>query len=116
MHGFIQEIGITLVVATLAGLVTHRIKQPIILGYFLAGALIGPEIGLGWVSDPTNIEIISEIGLVLLLFVIGLEMDIPKILKAGKGMLIAGVGQFPLCVIGGLLLFENLRKTCTLNG
>lgn len=108
MHGFITEIGIAFLVATVLGLITQKIGQPIILGYFLAGVIVGPEIGRPLISDPANIEIISEIGLILLLFVIGLEMDIPKILKAGRQLLIAGVGQFLLCVFYGLAVFGGL--------
>lgn len=108
MHGFIAEIGITFLVATVLGLITQRIGQPIIFGYFVAGVILGPEIGRPLISNPAGIEIISEIGLILLLFVIGLEMDIPKILKAGRQMLIAGVGQFLLCVFYGLAVFGGL--------
>ncbi len=105
MHGFVEEIGVALIAATVLGLVTQKLGQPIILGYFIAGALAGPEMGLGWVSDPSEIELISEIGLVLLLFVIGLEIDLPKIMKSGKSMLVTGVGQFIFCVALGLVFF-----------
>jgi len=108
MHGFIAEIGIAFLVATVLGLITRRMKQPVILGYFIAGVILGHEIGQPLVNDPANIVIISEIGLILLLFVIGLEMDVPKIFKSGRQILIAGVGQFLLCVFLGLLVFKNL--------
>jgi Kef-type K+ transport system membrane component KefB len=108
MHGFIQDIGLAFLVATFLGLITQKMRQPIILGYFIAGIIIGPEIGPALVTDPANIDTITEIGLILLLFVIGLEMDVPKIVKAGKKMLVAGIGQFILCVAYGLLLFGLL--------
>ena len=105
MHGLLQEIGIAIVAATVIGVITHRLKQPIILGYLLAGAIIGPEIGFGFVSHPQTIEILSEIGLILLLFVIGLEMDVKTIISSGKQLIVSGVGQFVLCVLAGLLVF-----------
>lgn len=108
MHGFIHDIGIAFLVATVVGLVAQKIGQPIVLGYFLAGVIIGPEIGPPLISDPANIEVIAEIGLVLLLFVIGLEMDVPKIARSGRQMLIAGVGQFVLCVSYGIAVFGFL--------
>lgn len=102
---FLEEIGISIIAATLLGLLTYRIKQPVILGYFLAGALIGPAVGLRLVTDPENIRVIAEIGLILLLFVIGLEINFKKILAAGKQLLVTGIGQFPLCTLVGLGFF-----------
>ncbi len=109
MHGFIQEIGIAIVASTLIGLLSQKIRQPLILGYFIAGAIIGPEIGLCLVSDPKNIEIISEIGLILLLFVIGLEMDFAKIMNSGTQLLVSGIGQFLLCALMGLTFFSAIN-------
>ncbi len=105
MHGLLEEIGISIIAATVIGVITHRFKQPIILGYLIAGALIGPEIGFKLVADPDSIEVISEVGLILLLFIIGLEMNLQKILTSGKPLLIAGIGQFIFCVLLGLGIF-----------
>lgn len=105
MGHFLEEIGISIIAATILGLLTYRIKQPVILGYFLAGALIGPAIGLKLVTDPDNIHFIAEIGLILLLFVIGLEINFKKIIAAGKQLLVAGIGQFLLCTLIGLGFF-----------
>lgn len=108
MHGLLNDIGIAIIAATLIGILTHRLRQPVILGYLIAGALIGPEIGFKFVTDSVNIETISEIGLILLLFIIGLEMDVRKLLSSGKQLLIAGVGQFVFCVLLGLAFFPLL--------
>ncbi|HEU18825.1 MAG TPA: sodium:proton exchanger [Deltaproteobacteria bacterium] len=102
MHGLLPEIGISILAATALGFVFQLFRQPVILGYLVAGALIGPEIGLKLVVDPASIEVISEIGLILLLFIIGLELDPAKMLSSGKQLIFAGVGQFALCVIIGL--------------
>jgi Kef-type K+ transport system membrane component KefB len=104
-HHFLQEIGIAIITATIMGLLIYRLKQPVILGYFLAGALVGPAIGLKLVTDPDNIQVISEIGLILLLFVIGLEINFKKILAAGKQLFVAGIGQFFLCTLIGIGFF-----------
>lgn len=45
MHGLIEDIGIVVVVATIISLITHRLQQPIILGYLIAGVAVGPQIG-----------------------------------------------------------------------
>ena len=108
MHGILPEIGISILVATALGFVFQIFRQPVILGYLVAGALIGPEIGLKLVSGPANIEIISEIGLILLLFIIGLELNPKKLLSSGRQLIYAGVGQFLLCVLIGIGFFMLL--------
>lgn len=101
-------IGLSISVAAALALVAHRIKQPPLLAYLLAGVLIGPKIGLGLVSDPASIHTVSEIGLVLLLFIIGLELDLKKLLAAGRPVLVTGLLQFPLCVLLGMAFFAPL--------
>ena len=108
MHHLLQDIGVAIIAATVLGLLAQAARQPVILGYLVAGALIGPALGFGWVVDGANIEIISEIGLILLLFVIGLEMNPGQVLAAGRQLLITGLGQFPLCVALGLVVFGAL--------
>ena len=105
MHHLLQDIGIAILVATVVGLIFHYLKQPIILGYLVSGIIIGPTIGPRWVTDPDHIEVISELGLIFLLFIIGLEMDVQKLRKSGKAMIVAGVGQFSLSVLIGLGFF-----------
>jgi Kef-type K+ transport system membrane component KefB len=101
----LTSIGLSISVAAGLALVAHRIKQPPLLAYLLAGVLIGPKIGLGLVSDQESIHTVSEIGLILLLFIIGLELDVNKLLKAGRPVLLTGFLQFPLCVALGLAFF-----------
>ncbi len=105
MHGILPEIGISILAATALGFIFQFFRQPVILGYLVAGALIGPEIGLKLVSNPVNIEVISEIGLILLLFIIGLELNPTKLLSSGRQLVYAGVGQFILCVFIGTGFF-----------
>ena len=104
VHDLLRDIGIATIAATAVGVLAHRLRQPIILAYLAAGALIGP-VGLGWVAAGENIEVISEIGLVLLLFIIGLEMDLRQLVASGRQLLVAGGGQFLLCLTLGLGFF-----------
>jgi Kef-type K+ transport system membrane component KefB len=106
VHHLLNDIGIALIAATVLGLLSHWMRQPIILGYLLAGAFIGPQVGLGMVQSAESVEIISEIGLVLLLFVIGLEIDLKELVQAGRQLLIGGLGQVPICVGLGCLFFR----------
>lgn len=105
MHSLIFDIGLAVIVATVIGVITHRLKQPSILGYLIAGVIVGPQIGPQLVHDPANIETISEIGLVLLLFIIGLEINPQHLISGGRAILFGGLGQFPLSVALGLGLF-----------
>ncbi|HET7004641.1 MAG TPA: cation:proton antiporter [Candidatus Binatia bacterium] len=75
-----------------------------ILAYLIAGVAIGPEIGFAWIKDKEAIELISETGLILLLFMIGLEIDLKKLLSAGRTLLVTGISQFLLCVGLGIVL------------
>lgn len=104
MHGLLADIGIAILAATFLGLLAHWLRQPIILGYLIAGAIVGHRMGLKLI-EPDNIETISEIGLVLLLFIIGLELNLKQLLSASRQLLVVGFGQFPICVILGLALF-----------
>ena len=108
MHQLLPDIGVAVIAATALGLIAHWSRQPIILGYLLAGAAIGPRIGLGLVHDQESIEVISEIGLILLLFIIGLEMNLKALLSSGRQLLVAGFGQFPLCALLGVALFAAM--------
>src|SRR2546423_4567669 len=74
-------------------------RQPLILAYLIAGFFIGP-FGMGWVKSQESINVISELGLIFMLFMIGLEIDLKKIVRAGKVILFAAGGQ----LIGGVLL------------
>lgn len=108
-HALLTDIGLAILAATVLGLLAHWTRQPIILGYLIAGALIGPTIGFKLIKQEASVEVISEIGLILLLFIIGLEMNIKALLAAGKQLLVAGFGQFPICVALGIGLFALLK-------
>ena len=108
MHQLLPDIGVAVLAATLLGLVAHWTRQPIILGYLVAGALIGPKLGFKLVHDLESIEVISELGLILLLFIIGLEMNVKALLASGRQLLVAGFGQFPLCALLGVGVFAAM--------
>jgi Kef-type K+ transport system membrane component KefB len=96
-HSLLSNIGLVFIIATAFAFIAKFLKQPLILAYLIAGVVIGPEIGFAWVKDKAIIELISEIGLILLLFIIGLEIDLKKLLSAGRTLLVTGVSQFLIC-------------------
>lgn len=105
MHYLLYDIGVAVIAATLFGLFAHWLRQPILLGYLIAGALVGPELGFGFVHAGESIEIISEMGLILLLFIIGLELNVKEVMAAGRQLLVAGFGQFLICLALGAGVF-----------
>jgi Kef-type K+ transport system membrane component KefB len=96
-HDLLTAIPISIVAAALLALLARAVRQPLILGYIAAGIVLGPHLGLRLVTDEKSIEVISEIGLIFLLFIIGLEINVPRLLQAGRTIIVSGVLQFPLC-------------------
>lgn len=99
MHELIRDITLCILFAWMLGLLAHFARQPLILAYLIAGFCIGP-FGAGWVKSQESISVISELGLIFMLFMIGLEIDLKKIVRAGKVILFAAGGQ----LLGGCLL------------
>jgi len=103
--GIVRDIIICIVAAAGIAYVAHRLRQSPILGYILAGVLIGPNLGLGWVTNAESIDFLSELGLIMLLFMIGLEIDLKKLLQSGRTIVVIGIVQVGLCIALGLGFF-----------
>lgn len=99
MHHLIQNIAMCIAAAWLLGMVAQWLRQPVLLAYLVGGFLLGPYC-LKWVVDPESIETISELGLIFLLFMIGLEIDLKKIIAAGSRISVTAMVQ----IMGGCLL------------
>jgi Kef-type K+ transport system membrane component KefB len=93
----LTAIGFSIIVAAVLAFLARRLNQPLILGYILAGAVLGPHVGFHVVADEASIELIAEIGLILLLFLIGLEISLPRLLQAGRAITVTGLLQVPIC-------------------
>lgn len=78
--------------------ILRRIHLPPILGYLIAGALVGPY-GLGLLESKEEISYIAEFGVVFLLFSIGLELSLPKLISMRRALLGLGGGQVLLCTV-----------------
>ena len=104
MHELIGDITLCILFAWGLGLLAHFSRQPLILAYLVAGFFIGP-FGMGWVKSQESISIISELGLIFMLFMIGLEIDLKKIIRAGPVILFAAGGQLLGGCILGILFF-----------
>lgn len=104
----LADIGKSVIAAGLIGLPSYLLKIPLILSYILAGVIIGPHLGLGLIEDSTSIASLSEIGLVLLMFILGLEINIKKLLQTGATVLLTGSVQIFGCLLLGAVFFSLL--------
>jgi CPA2 family monovalent cation:H+ antiporter-2 len=100
--------------ALLSAWLLNRLQQPPLIGYLLAGALVGPA-GLGFVKDRESIETLAEIGVMLLLFTIGLELSLGTVRKLGRVVWIAGpiqlVGTIAVATLFALLRGRSLGSS-----
>lgn len=102
--GITADIAIILLAGLAGGLVAHRLRQPLILGYIAAGVLVGPVTGHGWISDMHDIEMLAEIGVALLLFALGIEFSLKELRPVYKVALIGTPIQLLLTIGVGLTL------------
>ena len=97
--GLAADIVIIVVAALIGALIAQRIKQPLILGYILAGIVVGPHTGGVTVGDIHEIELLAEIGVALLLFALGLEFSVSE-LKPVRNIALFGTPVQILLTIG----------------
>jgi len=107
MHSLISDITLSILFAWILGLLAHVSRQPLILAYLIGGFVIGPY-GIGWVRSDESIATISELGLIFMLFMIGLEIDLKKIVRAGRVILFAAGGQLIGGCVLGVLVFTAM--------
>lgn len=82
MHaGLISDLAIVTMVAAVTGMLSRRIGQPSILGYLLAGLIVGPYIPIPLFADPARMHELAEVGVVLVMFAVGLEFRIKRLLE-----------------------------------
>lgn len=87
MHfpSIIQDLAVILGAAALAAVLFQKIRQPVVLGYLLAGLIIGPHTPpFSLITDETGIRVWSELGVIFLMFSLGLEFSFKKLLSVGK--------------------------------
>ncbi len=103
--GIVTDIALCIIAAWLVALVFQVIRQPLLLAYLAAGFLIGPNC-LRFITDNDSINTISSIGLALLLFMIGLEIDLKKMSRAGRIVTWTAIIQLMGCLFLGWLFFK----------
>jgi Kef-type K+ transport system membrane component KefB len=107
----LRSLGYILVAAAVVVVLAARLRVPSIVGYLAAGLLLGPVTGLLTVGDA--VHLIAEVGIALLLFLVGLELSLDKIRDVGRVAVLAGIGQVVFTAVGGLLIALVLGFTLT---
>lgn len=92
MHSisFIQDLAVIMLVAGVVTILFHRLKQPVVLGYIVAGFIIGPHTPpVGLIHDEQTIKTLAELGVIFLMFCLGLEFSLRKLFKVGATAFVA---------------------------
>jgi len=90
----VQDFAIIMILASVMALISYRLKQPLVIGYIIAGIIIGPytpPFSLIWHLDILNL--FAEIGIILLLFVVGMEFPIEKLRNIGKKATVVAMAE-----------------------
>ena len=98
-----HEFALLLAVSALAGTLAVRLKQPLIVAFIAVGILVGPS-ALGWVRSHEQIALLAEIGVTVLLFVVGLKLDLHLVKNLGPVALATGLGQLGFTILFGYLI------------
>src|SRR5690348_5960794 len=104
MHslGFIRDLAFVMLGAGVVTVLFHRLRLPVLLGYIIAGVLIGPHTPWSLVSDQRTMRDISDLGVLLLMFTLGLEFSVRKLRALGAGVLLAAVAEVGLMLWLGI--------------
>lgn len=101
----ISDLALILIAAAITTLVFKKLKQPIVLGYIIAGVLVSPQINLiPTVADQASIKIWAEIGVIFLLFSLGLEFSFKKLMKVGGTASITALTEIVFITVTGYLV------------
>jgi Kef-type K+ transport system membrane component KefB len=92
LEGTFEQVAAVLAVCVFAGALATLLRQPLIVGLIAAGIAVGPQV-LGLVEASTEIELLAKIGISLLLFVVGLKLDVRLVRALGPVALATGLGQ-----------------------
>jgi CPA2 family monovalent cation:H+ antiporter-2 len=102
-HEFLRNLALILGVAAAATILFQRLRQPVVFGYLIAGMILGPYVPIPVVADEGMVRILSELGVILLMFALGLEFSLRKLLAIGPTASVIAVLQTSAMVGVGFL-------------
>lgn len=105
LPGLIKDLALILIAAAVVTLIFKKIRQPVVLGYILAGFIVGPYLSLTpTVADTTNVETLAKMGVIFLLFSLGLEFSFKKLIRVGGPVSITAIIEILATTFSGYLL------------
>ena len=97
--GFIQDLAVIMAIAGVVTVLFHRLRQPVVLGYIAAGVIIGPYTPpFNLIHDEATIQTLGELGVVFLMFSLGLEFSLRKLFKVGATAFVAALSEIVLMI------------------
>jgi CPA2 family monovalent cation:H+ antiporter-2 len=100
---FLKSMTVVLCVAAVTTIVFQRLKQPVVLGYILAGLIVGPHVPVPLVADTSIVHALSELGVILLMFGLGLEFSLGKLVRVGPTAAITAIIECGLMICFGFM-------------
>ena len=110
-HDFLTTLAVVLSVAAITTVVFQRLRQPVVFGYLFAGMIIGPHVPIPIVADVAIVQTLSETGVILLLFSIGLEFSLRRLIRVGPRAAIVAVVQGAVMIWLGYALGRGFGWT-----
>src|SRR5688500_4832599 len=102
-HEFLRTLVLVLGVAAVATIIFQRLRQPVVFGYLAAGMILGPHVPIPLVADERMVRVLSELGVILLMFALGLEFSLRKLCAVGPtASVIAALQTSAMVAIGYL--------------
>ncbi len=109
MHGPFAEFSLLLIIAAAVGALAVRLRQPVLIAYIAVGILVGPSV-FGLVQAHDQIDLLAQIGVAVLLFLVGLKLDLQHVRHIGPVALATGLGQLAFTILFGFLLILLMGK------
>jgi Kef-type K+ transport system membrane component KefB len=105
-----SEFSLLLIISAIAGAISVRLRQPVIIAYIVVGIIVGPAV-LGLVTAHDQIDLLAQVGIAVLLFLVGLKLDLHHVRHIGPVALATGLGQLAFTIAGGFALILLLGRS-----
>ncbi|MDQ9170711.1 cation:proton antiporter [Oxalobacteraceae bacterium R-40] len=109
MHSVFSEFSILLLMSAATGAISLWLRQPVLIAYIVIGIVAGPAV-LGIVTAHDQIDLLAQVGVAVLLFVVGLKLDLQHIRHIGPVALATGLGQLAFTIVIGFLIILAMGK------
>ena len=110
LHSVFSEFALLLLISAAAGALSLWLRQPVLIAYIVVGIAAGPAV-LGVVTAHDQIDLLAQIGVTILLFVVGLKLDLQHIRHIGPVALATGLGQLAFTLLFGFILILLMGKS-----